>query len=183
VARGTALSACPTLETERLILRPFRDDDVDDYLAMMTSAPVRRWLFVPDEFGRYEAWAQMAAWLGQWALRGSGQWALEAKESGAFVGRAGTHRPARHDWPGLEVGWTLHPDHWGNGYATEAGRRSVEYAFDVNKTDELVSCILPDNERSAAVARRLGFTVGERRVLSNLPSEPLDIWRLKRTAG
>ena len=156
------------------MLRPFHESDLDDYLAMMTAEPVRRWLFVPDSFGRYQAWAQMAGWLGQWALRGSGHWALEDKATGAFVGRAGTHRPERHDWPGLEVGWTLHPDHWGKGYATEAGARSVQYAFDVNGVDELVSCILPDNERSSAVARRLGFEISDRRELSNLPGKPLD---------
>jgi RimJ/RimL family protein N-acetyltransferase len=161
-------------------MRPFREDDIDAYLSMMQSAEVRRWLYVAEDFGRYEAWAQMAMWLGQWALRGSGQLALEEKATGAFIGRAGTHRPARPDWPGLEVGWTLHPDHWGKGYATEAGRRSVEYGFEVNGVDELVSCILPENERSAAVARRLGFEIGDTRVLSVLPDKPMNIWRLRK---
>jgi len=161
-------------------MRPFRDDDVDAYLSMMQSDEVRRWLFVPGDFGRSEAWAQMAMWLGQWALRGSGQLALEDKATGAFVGRAGTHRPERHDWPGLEVGWTLHPDHWGKGYATEAGQRSVEYAFEVNGVDELVSCILPDNARSAAVAQRLGFEILDQRELSNLPGHPINVWHLTR---
>ena len=113
-------------------------------------------------------------------LRGSGQWALEEKATGAFVGRTGTHRPERHDWPGLEVGWTLHSDHMGKGFATEAGRRSVEYAFEVNGADELVSCILPDNTRSANVAQRLGFEILDTRELSNLPGHPLNIWHLTR---
>jgi RimJ/RimL family protein N-acetyltransferase len=177
------LSECPTLETERLVLRPFRDDDLDDYLVMMTSEPARTWLFVPEEFGRFDAWLQMAGWLGQWELRGTGQWALEEKATGAFVGRAGTHRPERQDWPGTEVGWTLHPDHLGKGYATEAGARSVQYAFEVNGVDEVVSCILPDNDRSAAVARRLGFEILDTRILSNLPDKPLNIWHLKRSAA
>jgi RimJ/RimL family protein N-acetyltransferase len=177
------LTACPTLETERLILRPFRDEDLDAYLAMMQSADVRRWLFVPETFGRFDAWAQMAMWLGQWDLRGTGQWALEEKATGAFVGRAGTHRPERPDWPGVEIGWTLHPDHVGNGYATEAGARAVEYAFGAMGLDEVFSCILPENTRSAAVAKRLGFEILDRRVLSNLPTEPIDIWHLRKTAG
>ena len=161
-------------------MRPFREDDVDAYLEMMVSDDVRRWLFIADDFGRFDAWLQMCAWLGQWELRGSGQWALEDKATRAFVGRTGTHRPERHDWPGLEVGWTLHPDHIGKGYATEAGRRSVEYAFEVNGVDELVSCILPDNTRSAAVAQRLGFKILDTRELSNLPGHPLNIWQLIR---
>lgn len=161
-------------------MRPFRDDDVDGYLAMMTSDEVRRWLFVPDDFGRYEAWAQMAMWLGQWDLRGTGQWALEEKSTGAFVGRAGTHRPERHDWPGTEIGWTLNPDHWGKGFATEAGARARDYAFDVMGLGEVFSCILPENTRSAAVASRLGFEILETRELSNLPGRPMNIWHLTR---
>jgi len=166
-----------------LILRPFRDDDLDAYLSMMQSDAARRWLFLPETFGRFDAWLQMAAWLGQWELRGTGQWALEEKATGAFVGRAGTHRPERHDWPGTEIGWTLHPDHVGKGFATEAGARAVEYAFNVMGLDEVFSCILPDNTRSAAVAKRLGFEILDRRTLSNLPLNPLDIWHLKTTAG
>jgi ribosomal-protein-alanine N-acetyltransferase len=161
-------------------MRPFREDDLDAYLSMMQTEEVRRSLFVSEDFSRFDAWAQMAAWLGQWALRGSGQLALEEKSTGTFVGRAGTHRPERPDWPGLEVGWTLHPDHWGKGYATEAGRRSVEYAFQVKGVDELVSCILPDNTRSAAVAQRLGFEIRETRELSVLQGHPMDIWHLTR---
>jgi RimJ/RimL family protein N-acetyltransferase len=178
------MSACPTLETERLIMRPFRDDDLDAYLEMMTSPEVRRWLFVAEDFGRSDAWLQMCGWLGQWELRGTGQWALEDKATGAFVGRAGTHRPERHDWPGTEIGWTLHPDHVGKGFATEAGSRARDYAFDVMGLDEVFSCILPDNTRSAAVASRLGFQILDQRELSFLPGKPLNIWHLtKPTTG
>ena len=101
----------------------------------------------------------MAQRLGQWELRGTGQWALEEKASGAFVGRAGTHWPERDDWPGIEIGWALHPDHWGKGYATEAGAAAVEYAFAHHDVDALYSVILPENTASQAVARRLGFTL------------------------
>jgi RimJ/RimL family protein N-acetyltransferase len=172
------VTACPTLETERLVLRPFRESDLDSYMAMMQAEPVRTSLRVPDGYDRYDAWSGMAAWLGQWELRGSGAWALEEKASGAFVGRAGLHRPERADWPGLEVGWTLHPDHWGRGYATEAGARAVAYAFEDMRTPELFSIILPENQRSIAVARRLGFRLVEERVLSHFPEMPHGIWRL-----
>jgi RimJ/RimL family protein N-acetyltransferase len=99
----------------------------------------------------------MASWLGQGGLRGSGQWALEDKRSGGFIGRAGLHYPERSDWPGIEVGWTLHPDYWGKGYATEAGACSIAYAFVELHASELFSLILSENRRSIWVARRLGF--------------------------
>ncbi len=122
----------------------------------------------------------MAAWLGQWELRGTGHWAVEERVTGAFVGRAGLHYPARQDWPGVEVGWTLHPHYWGYGYATEAGRRAVEYAFCDLDVAEVCSVILPENSRSIAVARRLGFSLREERILSHFPSMPHGIWWLSR---
>jgi RimJ/RimL family protein N-acetyltransferase len=123
----------------------------------------------------------MAAWLGQWELRGTGQWAVEEKVSGVFVGRAGLHYPAREDWPGVEIGWTLHPDYWGRGYATEAGRRAVQYAFAELDLLRVCSVILPENVRSIAVARRLGFSFGEERVFSQFPLMRHGIWWLSRT--
>ena len=107
------MTSCPTLETERLIMRPFRDDDLNSYAAMMDTPELRESLRIPDGKGRPEAWFEMAWWRGQWELRGTGNWALEDKESGTLIGRAGLHNPEREDWPGVEVGWALHPDKWG----------------------------------------------------------------------
>tara|TARA_Y100001970_G_C14190639_1_gene835154 strand:- start:1181 stop:1708 length:528 start_codon:yes stop_codon:yes gene_type:complete len=172
------MSACPTLETENLILRPFKDEDVDDYFGVLDSPEVRRWLHIPESLDRSDAWQQMAWFVGQWELRGTGHWALEEKKSGQFVGRAGLHRPERHDWPGVEVGWLLHPDYWGRGYATEAGAAAVRYGFEELQVDKLFSCILPENHRSQAVAKRLGFEFLEERVLAFFPKLPHGIWVL-----
>ena len=176
--------ACPTLETERLVLRPLKDDDVDDYFAVLDSPEVRRWLHLPESLDRSDAWQQIAGFLGQWVLRGTGQWALEERSTGAFLGRAGLHRPERPDWPGVEVGWTLHPDHWGKGYATEAGTAAIRYAFAELELDRIFSCILADNGPSQAVARRLGMELLEERTMAFFPSAPHGIWVLDRdTAG
>ena len=174
------MGRCPTIETDRLLLRPFREDDTDAYTAVLRAPEVRASLHLPDDVGRFDAWIGMAQQLGQWELRGTGQWALEEMATGAFVGRAGTHNPARDDWPGIEVGWALHPVHWGKGYATEAGAAAVAYAFAHHEVDALYSVILPENLASQAVARRLGFAPWEERVLSHLPSLPHMVWRLTR---
>ena len=174
------MSACPTLETENLILRPFKDGDVQGFFSMMDSREVRDALHVPDDYGPSEAFKDMAAWLGQWELRGTGHWALEEKNSGRFVGRAGLHQPERHDWPGVEVGWALHPDFWGYGYATEAGAAAVSYGFEQLGLDKLFSCILAENNRSQAVAKRLGFEFMEERILEFFPKLPHQIWMLNR---
>ncbi len=174
------MTACPTLVTERLILRPFEESDLDAYTELLTHPEVRDALRLPDTYSRRDAWLGMAQWRGQWELRGSGQFAVEERTTGQLVGRAGLHRPEVHDWPGLEVGWTLHPRYWGNGYATEAGACSVAYAFEVVGADEVFSVILPDNRRSQAVASRLGLTLLEERFLSTYPEQPHGIWRLER---
>ncbi len=174
---------CPTFETERLILRPFEERDLDAYTALMQTPEVRHWLLVPDDFGREQAWQQMTMWLGQWGLRNSGNWALEEKATGALVGRAGTHRPERADWPGLEIGWTLHPAHWGKGFATEAGAFARDWAF-ANHDDAFVySCIRLDNVASQNVARRLGFAEWEERTFVAFPDVPHMIWRWARAGS
>jgi len=174
------LSACPTLETENLILRPFKNEDVHGFFSMMDSREVRDALHVPDDYGPSEAFKDMAAWLGQWELRGTGHWSLEEKNSGRFVGRAGLHQPERHDWPGVEVGWALHPDFWGHGYATEAGAAATSYGFERLGVGKLFSCILAENHRSQAVAKRLGFEFMEERILEFFPKLPHQIWMLNR---
>ncbi len=166
----------PVLETERLTLRPFRDDDLDAYFAVMDTPEVRRWLHLSENFDRDTAWEQMAAFAGQWALRGTGQWAVVERSSGVLLGRAGLHHPVRVDWPGVELGWTFHPDHWGRGYATEAGAAARDYAFDVRGDERLFSCILPDNVASQAVARRLGFRLLKERSMAWFPSAPHGVW-------
>ena len=171
---------CPTIETERLILRPFRESDLDDFTAVMSAPEVRASLYLPDTFGREEAWAQMVNWLGQWELRGTGHWALEDKATSTVIGRAGLHNPERHDWPGIEIGWTLHPDDWGKGYATEAGAAARDYAFAQFDVDAIYSVILHANTASQAVAKRLGFTPWEERTFAFFPKLPHMIWRLRR---
>jgi RimJ/RimL family protein N-acetyltransferase len=161
-------------------MRPFREDDVTALTALLQTPEVRASLHLPDTVGPTDAWMQMAGWLGQWELRGTGQWALEEAATGTFVGRAGTHWPHREDWPGIEVGWALHPEHWGKGYATEAGLAALGYAFDHFDVEEVFSVILPDNHRSQSVAIRLGFSLAEERVVSHFPAAPHGIWRLSR---
>jgi RimJ/RimL family protein N-acetyltransferase len=146
----------------------------------MQTPEVRASLHLPDDVGREQAWLAMAGFLGQWELRGTGQWAAVEKASGELVGRVGSHWPERADWPGIEIGWSLHPDHWGKGYATEGGRATIDYVFAHHDVNEVFSLILEDNARSQAVARRLGFELFDTRFTLHFPSAPHGIWRLER---
>jgi RimJ/RimL family protein N-acetyltransferase len=145
-----------TVETERLLLRPFRDDDLDEYAAIVGDAEVMRFVGDGHAVDRNEAWQGMAQALGHWQLRGYGLWALEERSTGALVGRSGLYNP--EGWPGLEVGWVLAQSCWGRGYATEAGRASLEWAWSELHADHVISVIHPDNSASIRVAERLGET-------------------------
>jgi RimJ/RimL family protein N-acetyltransferase len=100
------------------------------------------------------AWRNLAMMVGHWSLRGYGLWAAEERSSGVMVGRVGFWRP--EGWPGFEVGWTLRRAYWGRGYATEAARRALQYAFTELKQPHVLSLIHPDNAASIRVAQRLG---------------------------
>ncbi|HZW31265.1 MAG TPA: GNAT family N-acetyltransferase [Isosphaeraceae bacterium] len=143
------------LDTERLVLRMFRESDLDAYAAMLGDPEVMRYL-APNPMTRAEAWRNMAMVLGHWQLRGFGLWALEERASGLLVGRAGCWLP--EGWPGFEVGWALRRECWGRGYATEAARAAVHHAFTALGQTRVISLIRPDNARSIAVAARLGMT-------------------------
>ena len=179
------MGVCPRIETDRLVLRPFRDDDLDDYFAMEDSPEVRAGLGTSGEFRKPDASLKMAAWLDQWDLRGTGHWALEEKDSGLLVGSVGLNQAevTPLEWPGVEVGWTLHPRRWGRGYATEAGAAAVHYGFEELGEERLFCCILVDNHRSQAVAQRLGFELIEEKAMSVLPGELQGIWALDRRSA
>jgi RimJ/RimL family protein N-acetyltransferase len=146
----------PELDTERLRLRSLRLDDLDAYARMYADPEVMRFLEQGAPLDRGAAFRAMALHLGHWQLRGYGQWALEDRATGRFIGRAGLWQP--DGWPGLEVGWVLDRDAWGNGYATEAGNAAISYAFEVLHAEEVISLIRPENTGSIRVAERLGET-------------------------
>jgi RimJ/RimL family protein N-acetyltransferase len=95
----------------------------------------------------------MALQIGHWALRGFGNWALEEKCSGRWVGYSGLWFP--HGWPEPELGWSLAVHAHGQGYATEAARCVRAYAYGQLGLKTLVSYIVPSNLASQRVAARL----------------------------
>ena len=146
----------PILDTDRLILRQFRAEDVEAYASMCADPQVMEFLSADGgPLSRADAWRQMSMFLGHWQLRGYGTWAVEERASGALVGRVGLHYP--EGWPDRELGWTIARRFWGKGLAMEAARASIEYGFGVLGWSHLVSLIHPRNQRSARLAERLGY--------------------------
>jgi RimJ/RimL family protein N-acetyltransferase len=168
----------PQLETERLLLRPWKPEDFEAYARFMADPDVTRYL-TGEPMSRVDAWRQMAMLLGHWMMRGYGMWAVERKADRAFIGRAGLYNP--EGWPALEVGWALGKDYWGQGYAREAGRAAMDYAFLTQPIDRLASVIHTDNSASQKVAKALGETCGERREIAHSgKSYMVDVWSISR---
>ena len=142
-----------TLETERLILRQWREDDFESYAAICADPEVMRYLG-GKPFTRLEAWRHMAFLIGHWQLRGYGHWAVEEKATGRVIGRLGFLNP--EGWPGFEVGWTLARDSWGKGYASEGARHALRHAFTEMGRRRVISLIHPENRASIKVAERMG---------------------------
>lgn len=142
------------LETERLLLRMWREEtDFETYAQMCADEDIMRYIG-GKTMSRVEAWRHMAFHIGHWEMRGYGHWAVEEKATGKFVGRIGFLNPV--GWPAFEIGWTLDKKHWGKGFATEGARRALDYAFYELDKPHVISLIHPENKGSAAVAKRLG---------------------------
>jgi RimJ/RimL family protein N-acetyltransferase len=145
----------PTLVTKRLRLRAFRRSDFDNYAALNADPEVLRYLGSgPEPWDRGRVWRHLAFLMGHWPLRGVGTWAVEHRETGAFVGVIGFSEP--EGWPGLELAWALARRWWGCGYATEGAQAALDHAFTVWKRDRVISLIHPENRASIRVAERLG---------------------------
>jgi RimJ/RimL family protein N-acetyltransferase len=154
-----------SVRTARLVLRPFSDADRDPFFALNThpavveslgSAPTRAESDAMIE--RYGAELEREGW-GFWAVTVVDPVGAPGGGGAPFVGMVGLHRvrPELPCAPAVEVGWRLHPDHWGHGYATEAASASLRFGFDEAGLDEIVAFTTTRNVRSQAVMERVGM--------------------------
>jgi RimJ/RimL family protein N-acetyltransferase len=93
-----------------------------------------------------------------WDTDGVGKWLAYDRVTGDLVGRGGLSRVELEGTSRLEVSWTVHPDRWGYGYATEIGRAGLTFGFDELGADEVVAFTERHNRRSRAVMERLGMS-------------------------
>ncbi len=145
----------PRIESERLTFREGREADLDALAAFYADEELSK--FVGGPLNRDDAWRRMALGLCHWLLRGFGNWALEEKATGDFVGWCGLWFP--EGFPAPEVGWGLIKAKHGRGYATEAALRARAYAYQTLGWETAISLIARGNQRSIRVAERLGATL------------------------
>jgi RimJ/RimL family protein N-acetyltransferase len=152
------------LITERLHVRDWEICDVDAALAIYGAAEVTRWL--TPAMDRVNDAAAMRSVLQAWIeaqpnmAAPRGRWAVQRRDNSEVVGGLAIRLlpPFEED---LELSWQLGPQAWGHGYAVEAGKALIRWAF-TQEIDELFAAVRPNNIRAVATARRLGMEwVGE----------------------
>lgn len=144
------------LRTARLSIRPWEEADAPRLFAMLREPEVTKWTSTPEPMvaiaealERIERWSQPIE--GHPRL---GIWAIVPHASGEASGTV-LLRPLA-DSPAIEIGWSLHPDSWGSGYASEAAGAALEHAWRLGH-GEVIAIMWPDNHRSAAVCDRIGM--------------------------
>ncbi|MFJ5778202.1 GNAT family N-acetyltransferase [Streptomyces sp. NPDC093094] len=174
----------PELRTERLILRSWRETDLDPWAALNADPQVRE--HFPGLLDRERSDASVARFQADLDERGWGWWAVEVAATGEFAGFAGLD-PVDDGMPftGVEAGWRLARAAWGHGYATEAARAALAFGFGRLALPEILAVTTEANHRSRAVMDRLGMTHDEAGDFDDpaVPQGPLRrgvVYRLER---
>ena len=145
------------LETDRLLLREFRDDDDDALASFYADAEVMRWIGDGSTRPRDETARHIAHWQQQQHERGYSLWATTLRETGELVGRCGLSDRVVDGEAGLEVAWLIGSPFWRRGYASEAARGIRDWAFGLPDIPRLIALIRPENRGSIRVAQLAGM--------------------------
>jgi RimJ/RimL family protein N-acetyltransferase len=154
------LHVAPTLETERLILREFRKDDLDAHAATLGDEEVMRHIG-GKAMSREDSWRRLMAGVGSWTLNGMGPWAVELKSDGRMVGHCGFFEFERAMSPSIvgepEMGWIFDRSVHGEGIAYEACSAALAWADREISAESYPAIIDLENFASMKLAERLGF--------------------------
>ncbi|MFK7941586.1 MAG: GNAT family N-acetyltransferase [Paracoccaceae bacterium] len=145
------MTTIPTLQTERLILRPPSAADRDLYVRFFDCAEASALYGGP--LKPHEAWRILAQDLGHWHLKGFGKWTLQRRADGALIGGCGLVH--LEGWPSHELTWWLLPEHRGSGFATEASHEVIAYAYDTLHWSHVETHMRDENASAHAIAKRL----------------------------
>lgn len=147
-----------TLTTNRLIMRPWREEDLAPFAAMSADPAVME--HFPNTLTRAESDAMAVNLMAQFSTLGYGRWVLELPGIAPFIGMTGLNAvPYETPFtPAHEIAWRLARPYWGQGYVTEAARATLRFAFEELALAELVAFTTTTNLPSQAVMQRLGMT-------------------------
>lgn len=168
----------PNVETPRLRLRAFRADDAEPFCAQMADDEFATFITKEGRGLSYgESWSRFCGLAGHWVARGYGNFAVEEKDGGAFIGHVGPMEPP--GWPAFEIGWGIFPRYQGKGYATEAAAAAFLWSHTMLGRQETLHMIADDNEASQKVARALGAEPEEMWTPFWPDAKPVRKWRTR----
>jgi ribosomal-protein-alanine N-acetyltransferase len=144
-----------TTTTERLLLRPFTSDDLDEFALLCADPDVMRYIANGEPQSRQRSEMRFNTLIEHWNAHGFGLWAAIEKESAEFMGFCGLQ--FLDNTPEIEVGYRLAKRFWGRGFATEAARASLRYGFEELDLDRIVAIVQPANVASCRVVERIGL--------------------------
>jgi ribosomal-protein-alanine N-acetyltransferase len=148
----------PSLETPRLLLRPFASGDGPAHARLYAKPEVTRFLAGGPFLGEAAARRSRAAlelFVNHWAGHGFGVWAVLDRATGAFIGQCGLkYLP---ESPEVEILYALDPPYWGRGVATEAARAALRHGFETTGLDRIVAVARPEHHASHRVMEKLGM--------------------------
>jgi RimJ/RimL family protein N-acetyltransferase len=157
----------PLLTTDRLVLRPHQLDDFDP-LSVMYATPAVYQHMEGKPLSRDDVWSRLLRSVGHWEILGFGFWVICAKSDGRVMGEAGFadfHRDIKPPLNGVpEVGWALRLEEHGQGFATEAVKRVIEWGDAHLQSKRTMALIDEDHVASAHVAHKCGYTEWNRSV-------------------
>jgi len=140
-------------ETDRLILRPLVETDVDAIFAMRSDPQVMRFIRAPQNRSETVNWLELVS--SRWESDRIGFCAVIEKQTEKLVGWCGLWR--LDEINELEIGYAITKDAWGKGFATEAAQVFLQYAFEKLKTGKIVAVAEPENASSRRVMEKLGM--------------------------
>ncbi|MFJ7958097.1 GNAT family N-acetyltransferase [Streptomyces sp. NPDC096319] len=148
-----------TLETSRLVLRRWREEDVAPMAAVNGDPEVMRWIRDGGVRDERQTRDGIRAWESEWEAEGFGLFAVEIRSTGELAGFTGLSVPRflPEVLPAVEVGWRLGRAHWGAGLATEAARAVVRFGFEERGLDRIVSIAQVGNGASERIMTKLGM--------------------------
>ncbi|XYI02651.1 GNAT family N-acetyltransferase [Sorangium sp. So ce1128] len=149
----------PTLHTERLRLVVPEGRHFEAFAAMHADPEMMKYIGGGEPLDRPSAWLHLAMLIGHWNLRGYGVWAVEELGTGRLIGRAGLLHP--EGWADAELNWMIEPSLTGRGFATEAARAALSFAWTELGFERLISLVRPENAASTRVAAKLGGLLAE----------------------
>jgi RimJ/RimL family protein N-acetyltransferase len=156
-----------TLQTARLILRPFRADDLDLFADCFANPDFMR--FSSGPFSR-ERTAEFIEKVIGWDQAGlPSQFVVTIRETGTAIGYCGFLHQEVDSTPEIEIGYRLHPDYWNKGFATEAARAVRDHGFSELNLDRAISLIHPDNAVSRRVTEKNGMIMEKETTFKDFP--------------